>query len=128
MTTHDTPSPMQTRCPVTQYETINVPSAAAGWHFDNFDAKREEAPIHSGLAAGNDYFLVTRLADIRASFQNHAVFSNSGGDADRSEPAVPVDSRDARPAYTYQVATVARAVVLANRDSGYGGKDPRALR
>jgi cytochrome P450 len=77
MTTHETTSPTQAQCPVTQYDTINVPSAAAGWHFNNFDARREEAPIHSGLAAGNEYFLVTRLADIRASFQNHAVFSNS---------------------------------------------------
>ncbi len=64
-------------CPVAHYDTINVASAPAGWHFDNFDKKREEAPIHQGLASGNDYFLVTRLSDIRASFQNHAVFSNS---------------------------------------------------
>ena len=37
-----------TGCPVVDYADLNVPTAPAGWHFDNFDAKREEAPIHTG--------------------------------------------------------------------------------
>ncbi len=74
-------------CPVTHYDTINVASAAPGWHFDNFDAKREEAPVHQGLAGGHEYFLVTRLADIRATFQNHGVFSNSS--VTPSDPSPP---------------------------------------
>ena len=51
--------------------------AEAGWHFANFDAKREQAPVHQGKAGESDYSLITRMADIRASFQNHQVFSNS---------------------------------------------------
>ncbi len=77
MTASDDSSGALARCPVTNYDTVNVASAAAGWHFDNFDVKREEAPVHRGLAGDNEYFLVTRLSDIRASFQNHGVFSNS---------------------------------------------------
>ncbi|MET0146620.1 MAG: cytochrome P450 [Ilumatobacteraceae bacterium] len=64
-------------CPVTHFGEVNKGSAPAGWHFENFDAKREEAPVHTGLAAEQQYYLVTRLADIRASFQAPKVFSNA---------------------------------------------------
>jgi len=63
-------------CPVTHYAEVNTPMAPAGWHMDNFGVKREQAPVHTGDANGHQYFLVTRMADIRASFQNAAVFSN----------------------------------------------------
>ena len=63
-------------CPITHYSEVNTPSAPAGWHFDNFDAKREEAAVHTGLAA-EQYFLITRMADIRAAYQNPGVFSNT---------------------------------------------------
>jgi cytochrome P450 len=65
-----------TGCPVTHFHEVNVEAAAAGWHFDNFDRKREEAPVHAGLAGEHPYFLVTRMADIRASFQAADTFSN----------------------------------------------------
>jgi cytochrome P450 len=66
-----------TGCPVAHFQDINTSEAPAGWHFDNFDVKREQAPVHTGQANGHQYFLVTRMADIRASFQTPTVFSNS---------------------------------------------------
>ena len=64
-------------CPVTHFHEVNMGTAAAGAHFDNFDAKREEAPVHTGLANTHQYFLITRMADIRTSFQTADVFSNT---------------------------------------------------
>ena len=64
-------------CPITNFAELNVPMAPAGWHFSNFDAKREQAPVHTGDAAGNQYFLVTRMADIRKAYQSADTFSNS---------------------------------------------------
>ncbi len=66
-----------TGCPVVDYADLNVPTAPAGWHFDNFDAKREEAPIHTGEGGGQQYFLLTRMDDIRKAYQSTDVFSNS---------------------------------------------------
>ena len=66
-----------TGCPIAHYQDVNTSSAPAGWHFDNFSRLREQAPVHTGLANVHQYFLVTRMADIRASFQNAAVFSNT---------------------------------------------------
>jgi cytochrome P450 len=66
-----------TGCPVTHYAEVNTPSAPAGWHFDNFDAKREQAPVHIGDAGGHPYYLVTRMDDIRLSYQSADTFSNS---------------------------------------------------
>jgi cytochrome P450 len=66
-----------TGCPVAHFHEINVGEAPAGWHFNNFGVKREEAPVHTGLANEFQFFLITRMADIRKSFQNPEVFSNS---------------------------------------------------
>ena len=77
MTTLDQDGAARTGCPVTNFDEVSRPSAPAGWHFANFDRKREEAPIHQGLAGGHEYFLVTRMADIRAGFQNHRALSSS---------------------------------------------------
>ena len=76
MTTIDHEATAQPRCPVTHFQDVNRPSAEGGWHFDNFDRKREEAPVHQGLANNHDFFLITRMDDIRSSFQNAKVFSN----------------------------------------------------
>src|SRR5471030_2458293 len=65
------------RCPVAHFDEINTGSAPAGWHFDNFDAKREQAPVHTGLANNHQYFLVTRMDDIRSAFQNAGLFSST---------------------------------------------------
>src|SRR5215213_6076904 len=64
-------------CPVTHFEEVNTPASAAGWHMLNFDVKREEGAVHTGDANGNQYFLITRMAEIRKSFQTADVFSNS---------------------------------------------------
>jgi cytochrome P450 len=64
------------QCPVTHFHEVNIEAAPAGWHFDNFDAKREEGAVHTGIAGPAQYFLVTRMADIRASFQAADTFSN----------------------------------------------------
>jgi cytochrome P450 len=65
------------QCPVTHFHEVNTEAAAAGWHFDNFDRKREEGPVHTGIAGAKQYFLITRMADIRTSFQSADTFSNS---------------------------------------------------
>jgi cytochrome P450 len=72
-------------CPIAHFHEVNTDKAPAGWHFDNFDRKREEAPVHTGRAGEHQYFLATRMADIRASFQAADVFSNSA--------VVPTDPR-----------------------------------
>jgi cytochrome P450 len=66
-------------CPITHYHEVNQEVRPAGWHFDNFDVKREQAPVHTGYAGApdNQYFLVTRMSDIRNSFQSADTFSNS---------------------------------------------------
>ncbi len=66
-----------TSCPVTHFHEVNTEGGPAGWHFDNFDTKREQAAVHTGVAGPAQYFLVTRMADIRSSFQKASVFSNS---------------------------------------------------
>ncbi|MGD9794594.1 MAG: cytochrome P450 [Acidimicrobiia bacterium] len=66
-----------TGCPVTNYGEVNTAFAPAGWHMSNWDAKREQAPVHTGDANGYQFFLVTRMAEIRKSFQTADVFSNS---------------------------------------------------
>jgi cytochrome P450 len=71
------------RCPFVQFEEINKPKADALWHFDNFDRLREKARVHFGDAAGNEFWLLTRLEDIRAAFQYPEMFSSTA--------VVPVD-------------------------------------
>lgn len=38
-------------CPITHYDEVNTSGGPAGWHFGNFDAKREQAPVHTGSPA-----------------------------------------------------------------------------
>ena len=66
-----------TGCPVTHFAEVNISSAPSGWHFDNFDVKREEAPVHTGMAGDYQYFLVTRMAEMRSSYQKPEIFSNT---------------------------------------------------
>jgi cytochrome P450 len=66
-----------TGCPIAHFHEVNTGTAPAGWHFDNFDAKREEAPVHTGYANNHQYFLVTRMDDLRNAFQNAKLFSNT---------------------------------------------------
>ena len=65
-------------CPITNYEDINVIEAAAGWHFNKYSQLREESPIYQGSAGDNpDFFLLTRMQEMRESYQNAKVFSNA---------------------------------------------------
>ncbi|MDO8390309.1 MAG: cytochrome P450 [Actinomycetota bacterium] len=76
-----------TGCPITDHTELNVPMAPVGWHFDSFDAKREMAPVHTGEAGGHQYYLVTRMADIRKTYQTAEVFSNSAVSVGEPNPA-----------------------------------------
>lgn len=64
-------------CPVAHQEEFNRAFTPAGWHMDNFSTLRERAPVYEGLANGHPFFLVTRMEDIRRSYQNAEVFSNT---------------------------------------------------
>jgi len=77
MTTTERQLDNPTGCPIAHYDETTVGVAPAGWHFENFSVKREQAPVHTGWAGDNQYFLITRMADIRASFQSASVFSNT---------------------------------------------------
>ena len=76
------------QCPVANYRDLNKrgESVPALWHFDNFDTHREGSPIWQGDASGHEFFLLTRMKDIRAAFQNHAVFSNSSVTPEDPDP------------------------------------------
>jgi cytochrome P450 len=63
--------------PFVRYEELNVPKTDALWHFTNFDRLRTEAPAYFGEAAGNAFWLLTRIEDIRAAYQQPEVFSSS---------------------------------------------------
>lgn len=63
--------------PFVRFEEINVPKTEALWHFGNFDRLREASPRYLGDAAGNEFWLLTKMRDIRAAFQNPSVFSSS---------------------------------------------------
>jgi len=75
-----------TGCPVTHYGRLNVAEAPAGWHLSTWDARREEAPVHTGYAGDHQYFLVTRMADIRRAYQDASVFSNTAVSAVEPDP------------------------------------------
>ena len=102
-----------TGCPVVDYADLNVPTAPAGWHFDNFDAKREEAPIHTGEGGGQQYFLLTRMEDIRKAYQSTDVFSNSAVTVADPNPAYRWIPGDARRPPPHGLAPDADAAVVA---------------
>jgi cytochrome P450 len=62
---------------ILDYEDINRVSAEAFWHFANFDRLREIDGMHFGDASGHEFWLVTRMADIRHAMQHPEIYSNS---------------------------------------------------
>jgi len=64
-------------CPVLQYDDINADVTGAGEHFALFDRLREEAGMRLGDARGHEFWLVSRMEEIREAFQTPEVFSNS---------------------------------------------------
>ncbi|MGD9793916.1 MAG: cytochrome P450 [Acidimicrobiia bacterium] len=66
-----------TTCPFVRFTEVNVVSAEALWHFNNFDRLRTQSRVHFGDAEGHDFWLLTNMKDIREAFQTPDVFSSS---------------------------------------------------
>ncbi|MCW2524123.1 MAG: cytochrome [Frankiales bacterium] len=79
MTAIDREPAAATTCPVLNLTEVARVESPALWHFDNFDRLRAESPIHPGDALGHDFWLATRMADIREVYQTPSVFSNHLG-------------------------------------------------
>jgi cytochrome P450 len=63
--------------PVVRFEDLNVGTKVdALWHFDNFDRLRADGRAYFGDASGHEFWLMTRMADIRAALQAPALFSS----------------------------------------------------
>ena len=60
-----------------RYEDVNLPVSAPCAHFEAFDELREQAPAHFGTALGTEFWLITRMEDIRATYQNTTAVSSS---------------------------------------------------
>jgi hypothetical protein len=54
-------------CPFVRYSDVNVEHAEALWHFDNFDRHRDLARAHFGDASGTEFWMFTKMADIRSA-------------------------------------------------------------
>jgi cytochrome P450 len=73
--------------PTLRFDELQCPhKQPPGSHFANFDRLREAGPIHFGDASGNPFWMITRMEDIRAAFQDPATFSNSAVVPDAPEP------------------------------------------
>jgi cytochrome P450 len=76
-----------TACPFVRYEDVNVPKAEALWHFDNFDRLRGDSRAYLGDADGHEFWLMTRMTDIRAALQSPKLFSSTAvGPSDPDPP------------------------------------------
>ncbi|MCW2524116.1 MAG: cytochrome [Frankiales bacterium] len=64
-------------CPFINYSDIATADSPALAHFNKFDQLRDEAPLHFGDALGQEFWLATRMADMREAYQNPQVFSSS---------------------------------------------------
>ena len=71
------------RCPFVRFEEIHAETTPALWHMDNLDNLRDQARVYFGDAAGHEFWMLTRITDIRAALQNPQLFS--------SRSVVPVD-------------------------------------
>lgn len=60
-----------------RYEEVNAGKSAPLEHFALFDALRERAALTLGDASGHEFWLVSRMEEIRQAFQTPEVFSNS---------------------------------------------------
>jgi cytochrome P450 len=63
-------------CPFVRFEDVNVSKTEALWHFDNFDRLRDGSRTYFGDAAGHEFWLMTRMTDIRAALQSPKLFSS----------------------------------------------------
>jgi cytochrome P450 len=88
MTTTNVPEDaMRAAGPSVQFEDLVSPvKQPPGWHFATYDRLREEGATHFGAASGNPFWMITRMADIRAAYQNPSTFSNSAIVPDAPNP------------------------------------------
>jgi cytochrome P450 len=63
--------------PFIQFTDLATADTPALEHFDNFDRFRAQAPLYAGDALGHEFWLATRMADIREAFQDPHTFSSS---------------------------------------------------
>jgi cytochrome P450 len=77
VTALDRPALTAESCPFINYTDIATADSPALEHFDNFDRLRRESPLHFGDALGHEFWLATRMADIRDAFQDPHTFSSS---------------------------------------------------
>ena len=62
---------------VLKYEELNADKSGALEHFALFDTLREQRDMTFGDALGHEFWLVSRMEEIRSAFQTPEVFSNS---------------------------------------------------
>lgn len=62
--------------PKIKLEDVTKVESPALWHFDNFDSLRERSRMYFGEDFGQEFWLATRAADIRAVYQDPTTFSN----------------------------------------------------
>lgn len=76
------------RKPSLRYEDVNTATSGPGEHFARYDALRGEAPTHLGTAgeADSPFWLLTRMEDIRACFQDPSTFSSSSINPETPDP------------------------------------------
>jgi cytochrome P450 len=63
-------------CPFVNFDDLNPPESEALWHFDNFDRLRSDSRAYFGDARGTEFWMLTRIEDIRKAFQAPGTFSS----------------------------------------------------
>ncbi len=64
--------------PAFRFDEVNRPTKVdALWHFNNFDALRQQGRFHFGDAEGTSFWMMTHMEDIRAALQNPTTFSST---------------------------------------------------
>jgi cytochrome P450 len=63
--------------PPVRYLDVNAPTSEPLWHFEELDRQREKARFHRGDFDGSEFWMLTRMEDIRAAFQQYEEFSNA---------------------------------------------------
>ena len=77
MSTVDDQTTVQSQCPVLKYEELDAGRSGPLEHFALFDTLREQRAMTFGDALGHEFWLVSRMEEIRTAFQTPDVFSNS---------------------------------------------------
>ena len=74
-------------CPFVHFEDLHRDDRlAALQHFQVLDDLREQAPVFFGEANGNEFWMPTRMAEIREILQNPTVYSNSSIMVENPDP------------------------------------------